>query len=136
MVLGLLILVGTLEPVVLGHALARLRLSPKLVQLLLFTLRYIHVLFDEFQRLRLAMRARAFRPANNRHSWRSLGWLMGMLLLRSFQRAQRIDAAMRCRGFRQQFHLFDNLRWRPRDSALLLGAMALLIALLVLEYRP
>jgi len=132
--LALLALVGSMEPVVLGHALARLRVPDKLVHLFLFTVRYVGVIHDEYLRLRQAMRARAFVARADRHTWRSLGWLAGMLLVRSFERAERIVAAMKCRGFDGRFHLFDSTRWRTRDT--LLGA-ALVVAIgivLVVEH--
>ena len=125
-VLVLLALVGTLEPVVLGHALARLRVPAKLVHLLLFTVRYVETLRREYGRLRLAMRARGFRPRGDRHTWRSFGWLFGMLLVRAFERAERILEAMRCRGFAGRYHALDDIRWRPADW---LGSAAAAFAL-------
>ncbi len=104
---ALLALVGSMEIVALGRALARLGAPERLVHLLLFTVRYIEVLEREYRRLRLAMRARAFRPTTSLHCWRSLGYLFGMLMVRSLERAERIDAAMRCRGFTGRFHALD-----------------------------
>lgn len=92
-------LLGALEPVALGRALARLGAPDKLTHLYLFTARYIHVLLREYRRLTLAMKARGFRPGCNRHTWRTYGWLFGMLTVRSLERADRVLAAMRCRGF-------------------------------------
>lgn len=97
--LALAALVGALEPAALGRALARLGAPDKLVHLYLFTARYIHVLAREYRRLTLAMKARGFRPGCNRHTWRAYGWLFGMLTVRSLERADRVLAAMRCRGF-------------------------------------
>ncbi len=114
-VLVLLTLIATIELVTLGHALAHLRVPDKLVHLFLFTVRYIAVLYEEYRRLRLAMKARGFVFTTSRHSWRSIGWLVGMLLVRSLERAERIVAAMRCRGFHGRFYLLDELRWQPAD---------------------
>jgi cobalt/nickel transport system permease protein len=135
-VLSLLALVGTLEPVTLGHALARLRVPDKLVHLLLFTVRYLEVLHSEYRRLRQAMRTRGFRARSDRHSWRSLGWLMGMLLVRSLERAQRILAAMKCRGFNGRFYLLDGHPWRSGDSLFALAAGLVLFTFLMLEFAP
>jgi cobalt/nickel transport system permease protein len=132
-VLIMLALVGTLEPVVLGHALARLRVPDKLVHLLLFTVRYLGLLNDEYRRLRQAMRTRGFRARSDRHTWRSFGWLMGMLLVRSLERAQRIVAAMKCRGFNGRFYLLDGHPWRSSDSLFALFALLVLSAFLVLD---
>ena len=49
------------------------------------------------------MRARGFRPRTSRHTWRSYGNLMGMLLVRALERAQRVEEAMLCRGYNGAF---------------------------------
>ncbi|EGV17177.1 cobalt ECF transporter T component CbiQ [Thiocapsa marina] len=122
-VLVLLALVGSLDAVTLGHALARLRMPSNLVQLLFFTVRYIGVIGEEYARLRTAMRARGFRPANSLHTYRSIGYLVGMLLVRSLERSERILAAMRCRGFEGRFHLLDDFAY-GRSDALFAGLTA------------
>lgn len=129
-VLALLGLLGGLEPAVLGHALARLGLPHKLVHLLLLTVRQIALLDDERQRLRRAMRARAFVPRSDRHTWNTVGWLMGMLLVRSLARSRRVLEAMRLRGWRGRLPLLDVLVWRTRDSLAALLTGLLLAALL------
>jgi cobalt/nickel transport system permease protein len=132
-VLALLVLVGSLQAVTLGHALGRLRMPTTLVQLLLFTVRYITVIGEEYARLRTAMRARGFRPGNNRHTYRSLGYLVGMLLVRSLERSERILAAMRCRGFQGRFHPLDQLAYRPGDAVFAGCAVLAFAALLALD---
>ncbi len=122
-VLYLMSLAGTLEPAVLGHALARLGTPDKLVHMLLLSTRYLEVLHQEYLRLRQAMRARAFVARSDRHTWRSLGWLVGMLLVRSLERGRRVLSAMKCRGFDGRLYLLDAQTWQRADSvwALMLG---------------
>jgi cobalt/nickel transport system permease protein len=132
-VVALLGLLGSLEPAVLGHALGRLGVPEKLVHLLLLTVRQIALLDQERHRLRQAMRARAFVPRSDRHTWTSYGNLIGMLLVRSLDRSRRIEAAMRCRGFHGRLYLLDSRRWRALDTAGLLGLAPLLAGLLVLD---
>ncbi|MFZ1414469.1 MAG: cobalt ECF transporter T component CbiQ [Defluviicoccus sp.] len=132
-VLAVLALIGTLEPVALGHALAALKVPDKVVHLLLFTVRYIAVLKSEYQRMVLALRARGFRPRGNRHTWNSFGWLFGMLLVRSFERAERIHAAMKCRGFSGRFYLVQDTTVFPADLPFAVGIGALLALLLAAE---
>lgn len=111
---ALMALLGSMEVVALGRALGRLGAPQRLVHLFLFTVRYVAVLEREYARLRLAMRARAFRPTAGLHCWRSIGYLFGMLMVRSLERAERIDAAMRCRGFTGRFpSLEDDGHGRP-----------------------
>ena len=132
--LALLALVGSLEPVVFGHALARLGVPEKLVHLLLMTVRQIHLIQEESQRLRQAMQARAFVPRSNLHTWRSYAWLIGMLLVRSLSRARRILEAMRCRGFQGRLYLLDSTVWTPRDTIAALGLALPLAGLPLLDH--
>lgn len=101
--LVLLALLGTVEPIRLGAALHALRLPEPLVRLFVLTLRYLGLIGDEARRLREAMRARAFRARTDRHTWRSFGNLIGMLLVRALDRARRVEEAMRLRGFSGRF---------------------------------
>lgn len=121
-VLAILALLGTMEPVDLGQTLGRLGVSDKFAQLFCLTVRYIDVMGQEYRRLRIAMKARAFRMGSNLHSWRSIGYLFGMLLVRSIERSERIVAAMRCRGFQGRFHTLAEpmpLGWRDHVAAFL-----------------
>lgn len=134
--LALFALLGSLEPPALGRALARLGVSERFVHLFLFTARYLSLFQEEYSRLRRAMRARAFRPTTGLHCWRSLGQLFGMLLVRSLERAERIDAAMRCRGFTGRLPSLHEEDGRPGRADLGFGAAAAACALLVLAVGP
>lgn len=129
-VLVAMAMLGTMEPVVLGHALYRLRLPENLVHLMLFTVRYIDVIHEEYQRMRLAMRARGFKPRNSRHSYTSFGYLIGMMLVRSLERSERIMAAMKCRGFCGRLEILDALAFRRTDAGFI-GLAAMLLGVLV-----
>ncbi len=118
----------------LGHALGRLGVPWKLVYLLFFTVRYVDVLNREQHRLRAAMRMRAFRPRNNLHTYRTYGYLVGMILVRSLDRAERIVAAMKCRGFRGRFPGIDRPSLTAADAWLAFVAAAVLASLLVVEF--
>lgn len=133
-ILALMTLVGTMESVALGHALSHLRVPDTLVHLMLFTVRYIEVLNDEYRRLRVAMKARNFRPGNNRHTYRSIGYLLGMLLVRALERSERILQAMKCRGFNGRLHLLDDMQYRRGDLVFALIVGALLVALFFVEF--
>lgn len=128
-VLAMMALVGSMESVTFGHALHRLRIPENLVHLLLFTVRYIEVLRVEFDRLRNAMKARGFRPANSRHTYVSYGYLVGMMLVRAMERSERILQAMKCRGFAGQIPLLDEFHLHRKDvvfSLVLAGAVSTL----------
>ena len=125
-VCGLMALVGSLPANVLGQTLASLGVPERLVALLMLTVRYLDVVGGEYRRMRNSMRARAFVAGTNRHTWRSVGHLVGMGLLRSIDRAERVTDAMRCRGFDGRYPILYPFRWQPRDS---LAATAAMLAL-------
>jgi cobalt/nickel transport system permease protein len=133
-VLAFTALLSTLEVVTLGHALSHLRLPDKLVVLFFFTVRYLEELHHEVRRLRGAMKVRGFRPRMNMHTYRSYGQLVGMLLVRSFDRSERILAAMKCRGFRGEFYLLDHFHTHRRDAVFACVAVLALVALVWMEW--
>ena len=61
------------------------------------------------------MKMRGFRPRMNWHTYRTYGYLVGMLLVRSLERSERIVAAMKCRGFRGRFYLLDHFAFSSAD---------------------
>ena len=131
-ILALMSLVGAMEPVTLGHALHRLRCPETLVHLLMFTIRYIEVLREEYLRLRAAMKVRGFRPGTNWHTYRSFGYLVGMMLVRAIERSERILDAMKCRGFAGRIVLLQDFSLSRRDhvfAALCAGAALALVGL-------
>ena len=126
-----LALLGSSELPEIGHAMRRLGVPAKLTQLLLMTVRYIEVLGREYRRLRTAMTVRGFRMRFSVHTWRSVGWLFGMLFARSIDRAERIGEAMRCRGFNGEFPVLTEFAYTRRDAVFLsaaAGSLALLVA--------
>lgn len=133
-VLAIFALLASLEPVRLGRAMARLGAPPPLVHLFLLTVRYVGVFRAETGRLRDAMRARAFAAGSNWHTWRTLGNLAGMTLVRSIERAERVHEAMRCRGYTGRFPLAAPETMTRLDAVFGLGA-ALLVAGLVVADR-
>jgi cobalt/nickel transport system permease protein len=106
--------------------LRRLGAPRALVAQLLLTYRYLFVLSAEAGR---ALRAHALRsPDRPRPTLRTAGTLVGQLLLRALARAERIHAAMRCRGFDGQFRIARCRRLGALDLAFAACTAALLIA--------
>lgn len=133
-VLMLMVLLGTLDVAVLGHALEHLYVPEKLAHLLLFTVRYLEILDRQHRQLTAAMRVRGFRPGMNLHTYRTYGYLVGMLLVRSLDRSERVLAAMKCRGFRRRFYLLDHFEFSVADVPFALSGAALLFGLAAVEW--
>ncbi|WP_424944930.1 cobalt ECF transporter T component CbiQ [Aliiroseovarius crassostreae] len=132
-ILAVMTLVGSMEPVTMGHALFALKTPERLVHLMMFTIRYIEVLREEYQRLRTSMKLRGFRPGTNWHTYRSYGYLVGMMLVRAIERSERILAAMKCRGFSGRIMLLEDFRLTRNDILFAVALCAALIALIGAE---
>jgi cobalt/nickel transport system permease protein len=98
-VLSLLALLATSRIAGLGHALEGLHLPRRLCFLLLFSYRYIFVIYQEYRKLNRAAQMRCFVPKTTIHTYRTYGYLFGMTLVRSWNRAIRVHQAMVLRGF-------------------------------------
>jgi len=77
----------------------RAGLPSYMVTILALMYRYVYVLIDEAERMKRARASRTFKRAHNR-IWNSLASLAAQLFVRSTERAERIYAAMRSRGWR------------------------------------
>ncbi len=105
--LTMLVLAGTTPfPNLLG-ALRKLGIPLVLVATLQFMDRYRFVLLDELDRMTTARRARTFRRRDS-FRWSLLTGLIGMLFLRSFERAERVHGAMVARGWTGAIRSLDD----------------------------
>jgi cobalt/nickel transport system permease protein len=78
-----------------------LGLPSLLGDMLLFTHRYIHQLSKDFERARTAARLRGTRMKSLR-SLRTTAYIVGSLLVRSHEQAERVFQAMTLRGYGRQ----------------------------------
>jgi cobalt/nickel transport system permease protein len=117
-------------------ALAALRVPGPFVQLTVFAYRYIYVYSDELRRMRTAMRARGFQSRLSLPTLRAAGNGVGMLLVRSVERTQRIQAAMVARGYTGGFRTFHDFATRPADAMKAAAATAVAAGLLLFRYAP
>jgi cobalt/nickel transport system permease protein len=130
-------LLSTCSVFKLVHALRYLYVPNKLVHIFFFSYRYIHVINLEYLRLTNAMKARCFIPRNNLHTYKSFAYLIGMLILKSYERSSRIYNAMLCRGFKGKFYILEE-RWEFHTSDWLFGIISLsfIAGLVVMQWIP
>ncbi|MDH5526973.1 MAG: cobalt ECF transporter T component CbiQ [Nitrospirota bacterium] len=107
-------------------ALQRLKCPTALVQMLLFTYRYIFVFMEEMKRMNTAMRVRGFVLRSNLYTLKVLGNFIGSLLVRSFERTERVYKAMLSKGYNGQFHTLVTFSAGAKDlvKAVLVIALA------------
>jgi len=128
-VLATIAILGTSEIFSLAHALVHLKVPDKLVHLFFFFYRYISVLHKEYERLVNAMTIRSFNASTNMHTYRTYAYLVGMLIIRSHDRSQRIYRAMLCRGFRNKFRVISHFELKTED--VLFGILMVLVTTLM-----
>ena len=134
MVLSLIALLGTSTIANLGHALETLHVPKRLCFLLLFSYRYVFVIHQEYQKLSRAAAMRCFVPATTVHTYRTVGYLFGMTLVKSWNRATRIHQAMLLRGFNGQLIPLDRQAVDKNDYIFLTSALVVSTALALLHF--
>jgi cobalt/nickel transport system permease protein len=123
-------------------ALRALRLPAIIVNIISFMYRYLAVLMDEAGRMSRARQARSAAAPKGRSGgsvrWRArvTGSMVGSLFIRSYERSERVYAAMLARGFDGTFR--TAALTRPADRELLvfgglLAAIVLFVALVNLS---
>ncbi len=102
------------------------RLPRLLVMLMSFMYRYIFVLLDEAKRL---MRARSLRYFGSRYreQFRVVGYMVGVLFIRTFERAERIYSAMILRGFSGEMRSIKRFRFSSLDFLFIAGIIVSLV---------
>jgi cobalt/nickel transport system permease protein len=105
-----------------------------LVQLIVLTYRYVFLLGEELARLRIALRVRGYRNRPNLHSYRTVGHVTGSLLIRSYERAERVGHAMRCRGFDGRFRSLAEFHTRAADVAGFAAIVSMAAGLLIWDF--
>lgn len=126
LVIALIAFMATTSIASTTHAMNALRIPVKITCLFFFTYRYIQDISSEYSRLTNAMRMRCFLPRTDLHTYRSYAYLVGMLLVNSYDRALRVRMAMVCRGFSGRYPCLD----RGRISGLDVLALFVLCVIL------
>lgn len=97
-VLGAITLSSTSTAREILRGLERLKLPALMVNIASFMLRYINVVTDEMERMRIARASRGFEARGIR-DWRILASVVATLFMRSYERGERVHLAMLSRGF-------------------------------------
>jgi cobalt/nickel transport system permease protein len=80
------------------RGLERLKLPTLMVQIASFMLRYVNVVNDEMERMKIARESRGFDATGMQH-WKVLATAAGALFIRSYERGERVHLAMISRGY-------------------------------------
>ncbi|HWQ79464.1 MAG TPA: cobalt ECF transporter T component CbiQ [Anaerovoracaceae bacterium] len=112
-VMAVLILVAATPMDQLARQLIRIKVPKIFVMQLMLTYRYLTLLITEAAGMMTAyhLRSKGQKGIQISH----IGTFMGQLLLRSFDRAERVYFAMKCRGFNGEYQFAAADKMRPGD---------------------
>ena len=112
------------------RGLERLKLPAVMIQIASFMLRYVNVISDEMERMKVARESRGFVATGIKH-WKVLATSAAALFIRSYERGERVHLAMLSRGFDGNLPSLDNNKATQRQwaTALSLPGLALSLSL-------
>lgn len=99
------------------QALARLKVPRMACRMILLAHRYIFVFQSESVRMRTGMKARGFKGRTDIETLQAIGNFLGMLLVRSFARTQKVYASMLARGYAGKLPAEVEFNAQPWDWA-------------------
>jgi len=114
-ILSLIWLTSTTKLPNLLQGLEQLGMPRVMVMILSFMYRYIFVLVDEVMRMRQARNSRYFGGKRLRQL-RTVGNMVGTLFIRSYERGERVYAAMLARGFDGHSRTLNRLNFSQADA--------------------
>ena len=126
-VMAVFILIATVPFPSLTRELRRLHVPQIFIMLIEMIYRYIGVLIDEASSMSTAYKLRSVNSKGI--AMKDMGAFAGQLALRSFDRGERVYAAMACRGFGGEFPEHEPVRMKAKDIiavCILIAGFALL----------
>lgn len=111
------------------RALEQLKIPHKLIQMISFIYRYIFVISNELYTTRLSIQSRNFKKKSIFYKNRILGSIIGMIIIRSYERGERIRDAMLSRGYNGKTKTLHSFKLQQIDilkfSLILIWAISL-----------
>ncbi|MBF0354920.1 MAG: cobalt ECF transporter T component CbiQ [Alphaproteobacteria bacterium] len=123
----LILLAATTGIPALGQGAEKLGVPGIFVAQLLGLYRYLFLLAEETARVTRAYRLRA--AGRKTPSWRVFSAIVGQLLLRALERAQRVYQAMRLRGFDGDIRRLSSMTFTRKDGLFLFGWVGVFLVL-------
>jgi cobalt/nickel transport system permease protein len=118
-ILGAQLLIATTGMTQIALALRSLKVPKIFVMQLLFTYRYIFIFVEEIGRTTRAYSLRSYK--SNGVKFSEWGSLVGGLLIRTIDRAERIYQAMNARGFTGEYYIGKENKLKTQDVIYFLG---------------
>ena len=120
-----IILTATTSNIEIIYGLQKLKVSPLLISILSFAIRYIDVFIDEVKRVKISMRSRGYSEKGIR-TLKPLAFASGALLIRGYERGERVYNSMISRGFRGTLEL-EERQFNSSNLILLISVFSVVI---------
>ena len=111
------------------RAMRAMGLPALISDMILLAYRYLFEIGTDLMQMRTAMRLRGFRPRRpDAETISTIGALVGSLLIRTYERAERVYKAMRLRGYGHGRAIPTEFRTQPADAVAAVAAVCLATA--------
>lgn len=128
-----IVMISTTDLTMLLKGMEKLRVPRIFISILSFMYRFIFLLIDETERMSMAYHSR-YLKMSLLNRIRTLGQLIGMLFIRTYERGERIYLAMESRGFEGKVYTMGELYWKRSDTLVTVLFIIILIAPFILIF--
>ena len=101
-----IVLTATTTNIELIYGLQKLKLPPIIIAIMSFSIRYIDVFIDEFKRVKISMQSRGYIEKGIK-TLLPIAYASGAILIRGYERGERVYLSMISRGFTGVIELQD-----------------------------
>ena len=119
-----IILTATTSTIELIYGMQKLKISPLLISIFSFAIRYIDVFIDELKRVKISMKSRGYSEKGLKNL-QPIAFASGAMLIRGYERGERVYNSMISRGFNGYLEL-DDREYKNSNMIYLFGILCLL----------
>lgn len=127
-----IVLFGTTQFVSIMKALRSFGLSNILIDMAMFTYRYLFELLEQLEQMQLSMRLRGFKR-NKLKNITKIASLMGTLFIRSYEKSERVYNAMVIRGYGEHTYYTGDFKAGLYDLLFLIAIALISLFLIIVQ---
>ena len=119
-----IILTASTSTIEIIYGMQKLKISPLLISIFSFAIRYIDVFIDELKRVKISMKSRGYSEKGLKNL-QPIAFASGAMLIRGYERGERVYNSMISRGFNGYLELHDR-EYKNTNMIYLIGIICLL----------
>jgi len=119
-----IILTASTSTIEIIYGMQKLKISPLLISIFSFAIRYIDVFIDELKRVKTSMKSRGYSEKGLKNL-QPIAFASGAMLIRGYERGERVYNSMISRGFNGYLELHDR-EYKNSNMIYLIGILCLL----------